>query len=315
MSKGLVGTGALFRPERPAEELPAFARTVESLGYDSLWIVEDCFLAGGLTMAASALAATETIGVGVGLLPAGLRNPALAAMEIAALARLHPGRFSVAFGHGVEAWMRQAGARPRDRIVLLEETVDAVKRLLAGERLQVTGEHVRLDDVALDQAPPSPPPILVGTTGPKGLAVAGRTADGVLLPEGSSPAAVRWARERAAAAGSAGRTTVYAWLSVAEDSGAALRAIRPVVDEWRRRGLYSGLAGLAGLAPGDVALDEEHVRRVAVAGDASDCDRAVRDLQQAGAANVVLVPPVDRDAAQLERFSSSVMPLLRGDAG
>ena len=77
--------------------------------------------------------------VAIGLLPAAMRNPALAAMEIAGLARLHPGRFAAAFGHGVEPWMRQIDARPANRLAALEETVAAVRALLAGESLTVHG--------------------------------------------------------------------------------------------------------------------------------------------------------------------------------
>src|ERR671911_481304 len=93
--------GVMFRPEWPPEELPRFAGQAERDGFDELWLVEDCFLVGGLTMAAAALTA----------------------MEIAGLGRLHPGRLAVAFGHGVEPWMRQIDARPPDRVVALEEIV------------------------------------------------------------------------------------------------------------------------------------------------------------------------------------------------
>src|SRR5829696_739265 len=136
--------GVMFRPEWPPEELPAFARGVEQDGFDELWLVEDCFLTGGPTMAAAALAATERITVGIGLLPAALRNPALTAMEISGLARLHPGRFAAALGHGVDPWMRQIDARPRDRLAALEEIVSAVRALLAGETVNVDGSHVHL---------------------------------------------------------------------------------------------------------------------------------------------------------------------------
>ena len=124
--------GVLFRPEWPPEDLPAFARDAESEGFAELWLVEDCFLTGGLTMAATALACTDALDVGIGLLPVALRNPALTAMEIAGLARIHPARLTVALGHGVEPWMRQIDARPPDRIAALEETVNAVRSLLAG---------------------------------------------------------------------------------------------------------------------------------------------------------------------------------------
>src|ERR671922_1577158 len=164
--------GVMFRPEWAPEELPRFARDAERRGFGELWLVEDCFLTGGLTMAAAALAATEALTVGIGLLPAALRNPALAAMEISGLARLHPGRLAVAFGHGVEPWMRQIGARPPNRVAALEEIVDAVRRLLAGETVTVHGRHVHIDDVTLGHAPAQPPPILVGTTGERRLKLA-----------------------------------------------------------------------------------------------------------------------------------------------
>jgi alkanesulfonate monooxygenase SsuD/methylene tetrahydromethanopterin reductase-like flavin-dependent oxidoreductase (luciferase family) len=56
-------------------------------------------------------------------------------MELGTLASLYPGRLSVAFGHGVEAWMRQLGARPANRITLLRDVADVVRRLLSGEEV------------------------------------------------------------------------------------------------------------------------------------------------------------------------------------
>src|SRR5918999_4690935 len=124
--------GVMFRPEWPPEELPRFVAQAERDGFAEIWLVEDCFLVGGLTMAATALAVSSRIRVGIGLLPAAMRNAALSAMEIAGLGRLHPGRLAVAFGHGVEPWMRQIDARPPDRLAALEEVVVAVRSLLAG---------------------------------------------------------------------------------------------------------------------------------------------------------------------------------------
>ena len=51
----------------------------------------------------------HSVRVGIGLLPVPLRNLALAAMEIATLARLFPDRFVPAIGHGVLDWMGQVG--------------------------------------------------------------------------------------------------------------------------------------------------------------------------------------------------------------
>jgi 5,10-methylenetetrahydromethanopterin reductase len=299
--------GVMFRPEWPPEELPAFARDAERDGFHELWLVEDCFLTGGLTMATAALAVTDATTVGIGLLPVTMRNPAIAAMEIAGVARLHPGRLTVAFGHGVEAWMRQIGARPPNRIVALEETVTAVRALLAGETVTTDGRHVHLDDVTLAHVPETAPPILIGTTGPQALRAAGRAADGILLPEGSVPAAVRWACEEA---GDPDTAVVYAWLSLDDDRSAAAAALRPGLASWLG-GQYGSLRAHAGITDetGD-DLEDDRLRALAVAGDARDCARAIGELWAAGADSVVLVPRHEDRADQLARFAAEVRPLL-----
>jgi alkanesulfonate monooxygenase SsuD/methylene tetrahydromethanopterin reductase-like flavin-dependent oxidoreductase (luciferase family) len=229
-------------------------------------------------------------------------------MEIATVGSLHPGRFSVAFGHGVEAWMRQIGARPPDRLVALEETVRAVRDLLAGRRLTVDGAHVHLDGVELERPPTVPPRALVGTTGERGLALAGRAADGVVLPEGSGAEVVRWARGRSGGA----PAVVYAWLSLGDDDAAALDALRPAVEAWRAMGLYPRLTELAELpADASAPLSADQLRRIAVAGRPAACAEAVQDLWQAGAASVVLVPVAGDPDEALARFAADVLPRLR----
>jgi 5,10-methylenetetrahydromethanopterin reductase len=299
--------GVMFRPEWPPEEVLDFARGAERDGFAELWLVEDCFLVGGLTMAASALAVTERLRVGIGLLPAAMRNPAIAAMEIAGLARLHPGRFAAAFGHGVEDWMRQIGARPPNRLVALEEIVSAVRRLLAGETVSMDGGHVHLDDVRLAHVPAEPPPILIGTTGPRALAIAGQVADGFLLAEGSGPEAVRWARS---VAGDVREADVYAWLSLDDDRDAAAEALRPGLESWRRMGLYPRLFELAGVGEDATSLSPDAVRAMAVAGNADDCARMLRALREAGATSVAVVPRHEDHDEQVARFAAEVLPRL-----
>lgn len=163
----------------------------EASGLDDVWLWEDCFLEGGLTTATAALAWTETVRVGLGLMPAPLRNPALAAMEIATVARLFPGRFVPAVGHGVQDWMAQVGARADSPMALLREWTAAVRALLHGQWVSVAGRYVQLDGVALDWPPPLAPPLLVGARGPRTLALAGELADGVVLDSDLSPDGVR----------------------------------------------------------------------------------------------------------------------------
>lgn len=302
--------GAVFPAQAPVESLAAFARTVERAGLDELWLVEDCFLSGGLTMAATALAVTERIKVGIGLLPALMRNPALAAMEIATLARLHPGRFTVAIGHGVPSWMAQIGAAPKRRMAALEEVVTTIRALLRGETVTFDGSSVHLDAVVLENPPDVVPPIVIGTTGPRGLKLAGERADGFLLPEGCGPAMVEWAVEAAAAPA---ERVVYAWASVDDDADAARAALEPKVAHWLEAGLYPEPYRRAGMEDPEGPVDLARlVGELTVHGDAPSCAAAIRRFAAAGATSLILVPVGEDAAAQVERLGAAVLPELTG---
>src|SRR3954449_10742799 len=119
----------------PPERLQAVARAAESAGLDELWVWEDCFKQSGIGCAAAALASTSSITVGIGLLPAPLRNVALTAMELATLERTAPGRLIAGVGHGAQEWMTQVGARVASPLTLLEEYASALRALLAGDRV------------------------------------------------------------------------------------------------------------------------------------------------------------------------------------
>lgn len=197
--------GVVARPQLAPEHLVDAVRGAEAAGVDEVWLWEDCFLAGGLTASTAALAGTASVRVGLGLMPAPLRNPALAAMEIAALARLYPGRFVPALGHGVLDWMAQVGARAESPMTLLRETTAAVRALLHGDEVTTAGRYVRLDGVRLDHPPHAVPPLLLGARGPRTLRLAGEVADGVVLDRASTAeevaAAVATAGEGRSAAG------------------------------------------------------------------------------------------------------------------
>src|SRR4051794_4293835 len=96
--------GVIFHPQFPPETLADYARRAENAGLAELWLWDDCFLPGALTAAATALAVTERLKVGIGLMPATALNPLFAAMEFTTLARMYPGRFLPGLGHGVDRW-------------------------------------------------------------------------------------------------------------------------------------------------------------------------------------------------------------------
>ncbi|MFC7327643.1 LLM class flavin-dependent oxidoreductase [Marinactinospora rubrisoli] len=319
--------GFTFPCRLPLSGLPPIAREVERAGFDELWVVEDCFLAGGIATTATALAVTERITVGLGILPAVARNAAFTAMELAALAEAHPGRLIAGLGHGVPAWMRQIGAAPASPLTALAEHLDAVRRLLAGETVTTQGRYVRLDGVALDFPPAVPPPVVAGVRGPKSLRVSGRYADGTHLAEPASPEYIAAAR-RSIETGRTGqerphRIDVNAWLHVDDDADRARAALRPTV-----AAAVTDPALAAHIEALDFAADARELARLpeaervaavpdawvdalAVVGTPRDCARRITELHEAGAESVILYPPGDV-TEQLSRAAGQVLPLLRG---
>ncbi|MEV0175230.1 LLM class flavin-dependent oxidoreductase [Streptomyces sp. NPDC050803] len=285
--------GAVFRPQLAPERLRSVARIADDSGLDQLWLWEDCFREGGISTAAAALAWTERVRVGIGLLPVPLRNVAVTAMEAASLHRMFPGRPILAVGHGVQEWMGQVGARVESPVTLLREHLLALRGLLGGERLSTQGRYVSLDDVALDWPPEQPAPVIAGVTGPRSLRLAGEAADGTLLTASNSPDGVRRARQLIEQGReAAGRTephhlVVYLLAATGPDAAARLRA------ELREEGLDS-------------------VPDLGVAGDAGAVAKAVQRYAEAGADAVVLQPTGDEpDPEGFVRFvAEEVRPLV-----
>ena len=112
--------GVMAPPNLPIPTFVDYVIEADRHGFDEVWFAEDCFLKGGMTQAAVALTSTIRIVVGVGILPAGARNVAFAALEIAFLANLYPERLIVGIGHGMADWMRQVGAHPSSPLTLLQ---------------------------------------------------------------------------------------------------------------------------------------------------------------------------------------------------
>ncbi len=222
--------GMCFDRTFPAAAMPDYARRLEAADIDQLWVIEDCFFTAGVSLAASALASTERLHVGIGIMPAVARTAAMTAMEIATLANLAPGRLTAGIGHGVQEWMAQMGVRPRSPLTALDETITNVKRLLAGDEVTFAGEYVTLDRVQLDQPPTDGrvPPVVAGVQQAKSLALAGRVADGVILVEGAGPTYVDWALEHAGRPDGF-RLITFTMLSVADDRTEAYGRVAPFV--------------------------------------------------------------------------------------
>ncbi len=279
----------MIRRNVPPEDVVGLARDLAPL-VDELWLVEDLGWAGGIAQVAAVLAATADVRVGHGVAPAPFRNAAALAMEWGALARAHPGRLHAGLGHGVPEWMDQVGSSPRSRLTLLREVATATRRLLAGETVTVAGDHVQLADVGLVFPPSRVPPVSLGVSGPRSLRLSGEVADGTVLAEGTGPTELRAARTaidagRAMAGVTAPhRLTVFV-ASWCGDPAAAPPAPEAVGEDWTA----------TGATPAEVA-------------------GRLRDLVDAGADALVLVPFGDRVADQVDQVAlaaQEVLPLVR----
>lgn len=281
--------GLAFVPTLPPERLRALATTAEAAGLDELWVWEDCFKQSGVASAAAALAWTTRLRVGIGLLPVPLRNVALTAMELATLERMFPGRLLAGVGHGVQAWMGQAGVRAASPLTLLREYSTALRSLLAGERVTVSGRYVQLDDVALDWPPEPPPPLMLGGSGPRSLDLTVELGDGTLLSAALSVSQVAEVGDLLVRTRGPGHPLV-ATVIVATGPQAQER-VDAEVPKW------GGQLG----------------QGIGVAGDAARVAAEVRSFADAGATSVVFQPV--EDEADLDGWigflGREVAPLVR----
>ena len=191
MVQSNVSVGVVFRPQFAPERLASAAKAADAAGVDELWLWEDCFLSGGISSAAIALANSQRLKVGVGVLPVPMRNVAVTAMEIATLARAYPDRVRIGVGHGVQDWMGQIGEKVASPMTLLREYVTVLRALLRGERVTFEGRYVTLTDVGLDWPPHANVELLLAGEKPRTLALSGELGSGTVITGGTSPDGVR----------------------------------------------------------------------------------------------------------------------------
>lgn len=159
------------------------ARRAEELGYDTLVMPDhlgrQLSPVGAL---AAAAAATSRIHIGSLVYANDYRHPLMLAREAATLDQLSGGRLEFGLGAGWNTSdYRQLGIPydpPALRIDRMQEALDLIKRLFAGEIVTQSGRHYELDRAQLAPRPVQPHvPILIGGGGPRLLGIAARQAD------------------------------------------------------------------------------------------------------------------------------------------
>lgn len=299
--------------DRPAEETLRTARLADAYGYPAVWVGEmatyDAF-----ALATAAGSGMTTASLLLGPFAVSVRDPMMIAMGAASVAALTGRPVSVAIGTSsavlVEEWhgRSRAGAARA-----LAESAEALGPLLAGERSDFAGAHVRSRGYRL-RLPAPGAGLTVAAFGPSAIETAARFASRMVVnlvsPEtaGELAAAVREAAERL------GRPAprVAAWIPTAVD------ADRAAIDQ-ARRGLvgYLGAPGYARMFEragfGDVvefarsrphprellaAVPDALVHTVGAFGSRDEVVARLGEYAKAGVDDLVIVPSAtDRDPA------------------
>jgi len=157
------------------------ARAAEAAGFDSIWVgdhllyrAEDGAGRGpweAWTMLAALGAATERVELGPLVACTAFHPPGLIAKMAATVAEISGGRFVLGLGAGWNEEEFRAFGLPFDRRVSrFEESFTIIRRLLAGDRVALRGRHFEVEDAVLLPRPAAPPPLMIGSNGPRMLA-------------------------------------------------------------------------------------------------------------------------------------------------
>lgn len=275
--------GVMQLTMEPVSEILEHARTMDEIGFDTIWLAEAYpwwrkhSMEARSTTGLSSLIASQTnrIAVGWGIISPYTRHPIQIAMDARVTQELAgPGRFYLGLGAS-KILMREVGdpSLPRTSVV---EAIEIIRPILAGEGLDYEGRvfTARVPAMPEDtQAPRDPIPIYMAGTGPRMQKTAGEIADGLLTPSITTPGFVRYARSNVAESASlAGRDpdgvdvgcTIVA--SIDHDRGKGREGAREIAGMY----LANKVQNIRGSA--DVLLDEagltfEEIEPIALAMD------------------------------------------------
>ena len=181
---GLAGFPA--RPEG-VDRLTHFETVIDSLpdAFSTVWISDHFQPNGqavpeGWTLLTYLAASFPRFRFGHLVLGQSYRNPALVASMAATLQELTGGRYILGLGAGwLEEEYRAYGydyPRGGIRVAQLAEAIEIIRAMWTTSPATYHGTHYRIDGACCLQPCP-PPPILVGTNGPRCLGVVARLAD------------------------------------------------------------------------------------------------------------------------------------------
>jgi probable F420-dependent oxidoreductase len=160
-------------------EFLAIARAAEECGFDSIW-VGDHLLYGdpergpweSWTVLAALAAATERVTLGPLVACTAFHPPGVLAKMAGTVDEVSGGRLVLGLGAGWNRREFDAFGLPYDRrVARFAEAFTIVRGMLAGERVNVAGEHWSARDAVLLPSPARRVPLMIGSNGPRMLSL------------------------------------------------------------------------------------------------------------------------------------------------
>jgi alkanesulfonate monooxygenase len=155
-----------------AKGIVGFAREVEELGFDSIWITDHLLAAKQfysvsflepLTALALVAGVTDRVKLGTSVLVTPIREPVLLAKQVATLQFLSNNRFILGAGIG---WYppeyAATGVKKSERGSRTDEILDIIIPLLEGETVTYRGRFYSIEDLLVEPRPGQRPEVWIG---------------------------------------------------------------------------------------------------------------------------------------------------------
>src|SRR6478609_2702173 len=177
------GVSIELLPDPPAAEVLSATCAADELGLHTAFLADEIYHRDAWMILAAAAQRTTRVRLAPGVAHVTLRDPLLAAQQLATLDELSQGRAAAAFSVGNLAMLAQFGYDPAELhpVRRLREAHRAMRSLLDTGAVELDGEFFRYRGVFTAARPVASrvPLLLAAMSGPLVLRLAGEVADGV----------------------------------------------------------------------------------------------------------------------------------------
>ena len=240
-------------------------------------------------------------------------HPAVVAQKAATIGVLSDNRFILGLGAGENLNEHVVGERwpaVGERHDMLEEAVEIIRELLAGERLTYDGEHFRVDSAKLWDLPEEKVQVAIAVSGPQSISRFSPWADHLVAVEPDAEALQHWDAERVKADLPTGRKIGQVPISWGTDADEALaRAhdqFRWFAGGWKVNADLPTTEAFA--AASQFVRPEDVAQQIACGPDLDAVVESVRPYWEAGFTDIALVQVGDEK--QGEFLDVAAGPLL-----